>query len=252
MPAMRIIPEWRLHVMALTEQQLGEADAKLLTGDVVGAILVVRGHMGWELGPAKDFVEARLARLRQEHAEHFRRLDASPPPLVVDPTVMGQLRQVDKAKVRPMSKVPRQLEALASGYNYVITLEVKALELPGAELPLNEVMRTLYPEGQPHLAKVRRVSLEELKTDIDTCLRYEGDESSGPRFTAARREKLERELLPAFWRALAELISYEEAKLHEYPSETGLPGYSVHWFFASVLHDRTRRRCVVLSGSASD
>ena len=58
------------------------------------------------------------------------------------------------------------------------------------------------------------VSLEELKTDVETCLRYEGDEHSGPRFTAARREKLEQELLPAFWRALAELISFEAAELH--------------------------------------
>ncbi|WP_375767711.1 hypothetical protein NR798_39480 [Archangium gephyra] len=166
--------------------------------------------------------------------------------------MMVQLREADKAQVRPVSKVLRQLERLVSGFNYGITLDVKALELPGAELPLNEVMRTCYPESQPHLAKVRQVSLEELTTDVETCLRYEGEAHAGPRFTAARREKLEQELLPAFWRALAELISSEEAELHDYPDERGLPGYRVFWSFTYVLHHRTRRRCVVITGSASD
>ena len=63
---------------------------------------------------------------------------------------------------------------------------------------------------------------------------------------------MEQELLPAFWRELAALIAYDEAELHEYPDETGLPGYRVFWFFAYVLHDRTRRRCVVITGSSSD
>ncbi|WP_143195230.1 hypothetical protein [Archangium sp. Cb G35] len=238
--------------MALTEQQMDEVDAMLLTGNLIAAITIVRGHTGWELGRAKDFVEARLVHLRQAHAEHFRRLDAPPPRLFVDSTLMGQLHGVGHANVRPVSEVLRRLEQLVAGYNYSVTLDVKALDLPGEELPLIEVMRTCYPESRPHLSKVRRVSLEELKTDVDACLRYEGDESSGPRFTAARREKLERELLPAFWRALAELIPYEEAELHDYPDETGLPGYSVYWFFAYVLHDRMRRRCVVITGSSSD
>ena len=85
--------------MVLTEQQMGEVDATLLTGNVIAAITLVRGYTGWELGPAKDFVEARLVHLRRAHAENFRRLDASPPPLVVDPILMGQLPEVDPAKV---------------------------------------------------------------------------------------------------------------------------------------------------------
>ncbi|MCY1081564.1 hypothetical protein [Archangium lansingense] len=167
-------------------------------------------------------------------------------------TMLNILREVDKAKVRPVSKVLRQLERLVSGFNYSITLDVKALDLPGAELPLNEVMLACYPESQPHLVHVRQVSLEEMKTDVDSCLRYEGDEAAGPQFTAARREKLEQELLPAFWRGLAELIPYPEAELHSYPDERGLPGYVVFWSFAYVLHHRAQRRCVVITGSSSD
>jgi hypothetical protein len=165
---------------------------------------------------------------------------------------MDQLKWVDEAKVQPVSKRLRQLEQLLSGLNYEVTLEVKALELPGAELHLSEVMRKCYPRSEPQAAKVTGVSAGELKTEVDACLTYEGDEHAGPRFTPARRTKLEQELLPAFWRELAELIAYEEAELHSYGNETGLPGYPVFWFFAFALHDRSQRRCVVITGSSSD
>ncbi|WP_375767712.1 hypothetical protein NR798_39485 [Archangium gephyra] len=45
--------------MALTEQQPGEVDARLLAGDSIAAMAVVRGYTGWEPDRAKDFVEAR-------------------------------------------------------------------------------------------------------------------------------------------------------------------------------------------------
>ncbi|MDY7227623.1 hypothetical protein [Hyalangium rubrum] len=151
------------------------------------------------------------------------------------------------------TKVLRRIERLlAGGLNYVVTLDVKVLEPSGEELSWPEVVRRCYPESEPHTAKVRQVPLEEMKAEIDSSLGYEGDEGAGPRLTAAKRKQLGEELLPAFWSELEALLSLRDTDIYEYPSDKGLPGYTVFWFYAYVLHDRKQGRWIVLMGSSSD
>lgn len=235
--------------MNLDPAELEVIDAYLFAEQMIVAIRELRRFTGADLSEAKSFIDDRLQLL---HAECPDRFPKKPETLDLDPTIMAKIQVVPDHDLHALRSTMEKIEKTLFGRNYVVTLAVGAVTVPMSEFPVAEVMRTLYPETTPHETAVQAVQPDQLITNVTRFLASEGDEGAGPQFTPIRRNQLNDNLIPEYWRQLNALSPLESSILISYNGDTGLPGYFVFWFFAYLIHDAEKSRCVVITGMASD
>ena len=235
--------------MNLSAEQLAAIDAQLIAGDIIAAIREVRGFTGAQLREANSFVDGRLEWLRKVLPSRFA---SGATPSTPDPNILRQIELLPDHQLTDFRSALKQIEQLLYGFNYAVTLSVNAVTVPFIDLPINELMLSVYPASTPHLAIVLPIRAAELVTNVTTCLTYAGTQSSGPQFTADRLKKLSETLLPDYWRQLSALTPLDSSRIYTYGSDTGLPGYYVYWFFAYLVHYPNANRCVVITGMSCD
>lgn len=235
--------------MNLTTIQIAAIDEELFAGNIITAIRHYRGFTGASLYVAKSFVDCRLKELRNDMPSRF---PAKPTPPELDSKILQQIESLPECELQSFKATLKKIEKILYGLNYAVTLSVSAARLPTAELPVNELMRALYPESIPYDATIMPVSSEELVAEITECLAYEGDMGAGPQLTARRRAILLETMLPEYLRQLNVLAPLEASSLYSYSSDVGIPGYCVFWFFAYLIHHHDTKRCFVITGISSD
>lgn len=234
----------------LSREQMLAIDANLIEGSLLNAVREYRASTGCDLLTAKNAVESRLANLKQSSPQIF---EQAPPTVTINGEILRQIQTLPNRDLKPIRTTTKQIERHLSGGNYAVTLSANAVMIPTKSLPIAEVMRKLFAGSDPARAPTPLVTVAEFQADILECLTHQGDALvEGPRLDERGWTKLRDELIPWFWRELDALAPVSQAIIFHYSSETGLPGYSVWWSFAYLIHDPSTNRCVVITGSASD
>ncbi len=228
--------------MNLTADQLAIIDKQLLDRNIVAAIKDLRQFAGFSLAEAKTFVDDRLAHLRVTQPPQPQQMQKVPP--LPNPWVLQQIKPLPDEALQEFRSLLSRINASLYGINYVTTLTVRAATVPEIDLPIPELMMTLFPKSTPYEARILSVKPEELVEDVTECFRYVGGGSAEPQLIDA--------LLSEYWRHLNMLVPLESSTLLYYGSEVGLPGHYIFWRFAYLLHDQKANRCVVITGNSTD
>ena len=138
--------------MNLTPEQLVVIDDQLFAGDLLGAIKAYRGFTGSQLIYAKSFVDHRHEHLQRLRPSRFPATPETPPTQEPDRKILQQITHLPARDVITFRLILTQIRELLYGCNYVPTLAVTAADIPTSELPLNELMLSLYPDSTPHIA----------------------------------------------------------------------------------------------------
>lgn len=142
----------------------------------------------------------------------------------------------------------QEMMRFLAGADYSVRLEANVFRVPGAELPLADVVLLAYPEARPHEARTTSISVEDEAELLDDCLSLRWL-SPREQQSKARREQWMRD---EFWRLLAGCVNYSNAQVISYNGTHGLPGYWVFWNFALLIHNPAQQKCVFLFGYACD
>lgn len=228
--------------MNLTAGQLAIIDKQLLDGNIVGAIKDLRQFTGFSLAEAKTFVDDRLAYLRVTQPPRPQPVQKIPP--APSPWMLQQIKPLPDEALREFQSLLSRIDASLRGINYVTTLTVRAATVPELDLPIPELMLTLFPKSTPYEARILPVKPDELVEHVTECFQYVGGGSAKP--------QLINTLLSEYWHHLSRLVPLESSALYYYGSEVGLPGHYIFWRFAYLLHDQKTNRCVVITGNSAD
>ena len=134
----------------------------------------------------------------------------------------------------------------ASGWNYTVFLQTyETARTPGA--PLEHLVRSALG-SEIVIAKMDSVSADAVLSEILSCLRFAGDEGSGPDASAIQSERFT-ELVTL---AIAEVkaAASQAVLIKRFDIIEGHPAYPVFWDFAFLF--AAPERAKVLVGSSSD
>lgn len=226
--------------------EVARVDHAILTSTILLAVREYRSITGSELDEAIEYVNARSELLDTGHREP----DPVPPPL--DQTIVECLTEIQDSELVELKSICDQLETVLYGLNYQVTVEAAGREYSAGGLPINEIMRVMYPYSEPHLATLTPIERETMEAAVTASFNWEGDSGSGPNFTPEEREKMNAQLLPSLIEGLARLAPSETSDVYSYSSDVGLPGYYTYWFEAYVLHDTESGTVLCFTAVASD
>jgi hypothetical protein len=139
-----------------------------------------------------------------------------------------------------------RLEPMLFGFNYCVFLRVYRCEIGGDAKPLDVIQKVLGVEAIP--GSLIESNAHEMTIEIDECLRFRGDEGSGPDLLAL--DSIE------FKEAVARMVTALEreadraTEISRFWLIEGHPDYPVFWDYGYVLMQG--RRAVVLLGCSSD
>jgi hypothetical protein len=139
-----------------------------------------------------------------------------------------------------------RLEPMLFGFNYCVFLKVYRCDIGGDATPLDAIQKVLGAEAIP--GGLIESNKHELRTEIDDCIRFRGDEGSGPDLLVLDSNEF-KEAVTRMVTAL-EVEADRASKIYQFWLKEGHPDYPVFWDYAYVLMQD--RRAVVLVGSSSD
>ncbi len=209
----------------------------------LGAIREYRRATGHGLAEGKAYVDGRSEELQPVRQEPPARPELSQ-------AILAQLTEIADPELVRLQSICSELERVVHGQDYQVTIAVAGRAYSGVDLPLNEVMASMYPNSKPHLATLTQVDLAVAKSAFAEQLNREGD--FGTQFTPERRARLNDQLLPSFMDSSDRLMPPSSTSAYHYNSDVGLPGYHTYWYEAFLLQNVELGRIVVLSAVASD
>ncbi len=139
----------------------------------------------------------------------------------------------------------KELESFLPGLNYVVSFDLHRVPTVYQGTPEDYVSNAIGP--QAIIGGTSHTMIGDMLSEVEQCIRWEGDEGSHPDQTAIRSPRLD-ELVDCVLTYL-ELVATNSVIIWSFWLKDGHPHYPVQWDFAFVLVGPQSAEVFIGSGS---